>query len=358
MSFSGKLTHIRITAGRFLWPLKPVWVLLKFAVFAAIACYAFLEITTPSMKFAGDDHENYHSASQPQWITLVSQNGLGYRAYRTSILTSDYRDLQVDVILPQNLPQSLPLTIVAAGFLKPEQMLDWVQPRGNNAIIIYRSPRLERILGPSLPFWSQITGINSLASFWNVLGTNPLSKWYAVYEAMHEAPYDISEIARWAQDTLQIDGSKINLVGLGSGSLTATAAAHRMQSIGFFPRTLTLVYPPADMAAVFRENLFYVPKSIRNPLSYGLTFVYRRLDLNQHLPFISGADNKRLIIIPQNAWEISTEAATPTLPANGYGTDVAYIDVKQTSAQNAQTVAAIRDKIVSWLMAQRAIGGF
>lgn len=358
MSFSGKLTQIRMTAGRFLWPLKPVWIALKFALFAAIAVYAFLEITTSGMTFAGEDGEHYRSATQPQWFTLVSQNGLGYRAYRSSILTKDYRELQVDVILPQNLPQSLPLTIIAAGFLKPEQMLDWVQPRGNNAIVIYRSPRLERILGPSRPFWSQITGINSLASFWNVVGTNPLSKWYAVYEAMHEAPYDISEIARWAQDTLQIDGSKINLVGLGSGSLTTTAAAHRMQSIGFFPRTLTLVYPPADLAAVFRDHLFYMPQVLRSPLSYGLTFVYRRLDLNQHLPFISGADNKRLIIIPQNAWEISTEAATPQLPSNGYGTDVAYIDVKQAATQNSQTVMTIRDKIVSWLMAQRAIGGF
>lgn len=358
MSFSEQITKIRNTVGRFLWPLKPVWTFLKLSFFAAVLFYGVLEIMTPSMKFAGDDHENYRSATQPQWFTLVSQNGLGYRAYRTSILTSDYRDLQVDVILPQNLPQSLPLTIVAADFIKPEQMLDWVQPRGNNAIVIYRSPRLERILGPSLPFWSQISSIDSINSFWNVLGTNPISKWYATYEALHEAPYDLSEIARWAQDTLQIDGSRINLVGLGSGSLVAAAAAHRMQSIGFFPRTLTLVYPPADLKSVLQENFFYIPSTLRTPLSYALAFVYRRLDINRHLPFISGTDNKRLIIIPDNAWDISTEAATPTLPTGGYGTDVIHIDVNHASTQNNQTVMMVHDKIVAWLMTQRAIGGF
>ncbi len=357
MSGSGMLQDFSAKAGHYLWPLRSLWHATKFLLFIGALFYISLELLTPSLEFRTGDKSDYRSAAEPEWVTLVSASGIGYRTYHSHILTSDRRQVPIDVILPQNLPRGLPLTIVATNFIRPDQLLDWVLPRGNNAVVFYHSARLDRLLAPDFPFWSQIRGINSLDSLWSVITTNPVTKWYSTYKALHEAPGDIGEIVRWAQATLQVDGSRINLVGLGSGSLTAAAAAHRLQTMGTFPHTITLIYPPANLPAAIGETLFYVPSLIRGPLSYVLAFVYRRLELERHLSAVTGEDNKRLLVIPINAWELSTQTTLPAVQSAGV-VDVEHINANYALYYDARNITQIRDKVTSWLLEKRAIDHF
>ena len=357
MSDSGMLQDFSAKAGRYLWPVRSLWHLTKFVLFIGVLFYISLEFFAPSLEFRTGDKGDYRSATEPDWVTLVSASGIGYRVYHSRLTTSDSREVPVDVILPQSLPRGLPLTIIATNFIRPEQLLDWVLPRGNNAVILYHSARLDRLLAPDFPFWSQIRGINSLDSLWSVVTTNPVTKWYSTYKALHEAPGDIGELVRWAQSTLQIDSSRINLVGLGSGCLTTAATAHRLQTMGTFPRTITLIYPPADLPAAIGETLFYVPSLLRSPLSYVLSFVYRRLELEQHLSAVTGDDNKRLLVIPINAWELSTQTTLSAVQSAGV-VDVERINANYALYYDTRNITQIRDKVTSWLLEEHAIDHF
>lgn len=357
MSASEMLRDFSAKAGRYLWPVRSLWYLAEFVLFISVLFYISLEFFTPSLEFRAGDKGDYRSAAEPDWVTLVSASGVGYRVYHSRLVTSDYREVPIDVILPQSLPRGLPLTIIATNFIRPEQLLDWALPRGNNAVVLYHSARLGRLLAPDFPFWSQIRGINSLDSLWSVVTTNPVTKWYATYKALHEAPGDIGEIVRWAQTTLQVDSSRINLVGLGSGCLTTAAAAHRLQTMGTFPRTITLVYPPANLPAAISETLFYVPSVIRGTLSYFMTFIYRRLELERHLRAVTGDDNKRLLVIPINAWELSTQTTLPAVQSAGV-VDVERINANYALYYDTRNITQIRDKVTSWLLEEHAIDHF
>lgn len=359
MSFSEYASRIRKRTDRLIEPLLPLAKFIKFILFIGLTTYVLVEITTPSLRFRGDDGYKFTSAEDPQWQTLVSAKGIGYSSYHTEIIAADGRKVPVDAFLPQHLPRGLPLTVISANFIRNEQMLDWVQPRGSNAIIIYHPPRLERLLAPNFPFWSQIANIRSFSSFWHVITTNPVSKWYSTFRALHEAPYDISEIIRWAQDTLGIDSNHINLVGMGSGCLTMAAAADRLQSsLGIFPHTLTLIYPPADLETAIHESLFYIPRSLRTPTSYALTFAYRRLELENHLSRVVSNDNKRLLVIPINAWELSTLATLPAVQSAGNDVDVERINVNYSMYYDLRNIETIRNKVINWLLEERAIDNF
>lgn len=359
MTNSNQTTGFRKHLDNAVEPFLPIVGLVKLGLTLTVIVYLLIELTTPGLRFNGEDGYKYRSVETPKWQTQISRNGVGYYAYHTEMIAADRRIVPIDVYLPQHLPQGLPLTIISANFIRTEQMLDWVQPRGNNAIIIYHPPRQERLLAPSYPFWSQITHIRSFTDFWNVLATNPVNKWYSTYRAMHEAPYDISEIVRWAQDTLGVDSNHINLVGMGTGSLTMAAAADRLQTgMGIFPHTLTLIYPPADIHATIYESLFYVPGWIRSPLSYGLTFAYRRLELERHLSRVVGNDNKRLLVVPINAWELSTLATLPAIQSAGQDANVSRIDVNYAMFYDIKNIDTIRNSVLNWLKSERAIGSF
>lgn len=314
-------------------------------VLLLIVSIVALELFVPSLDFhngAGD--YAFQSVSQPSQTTVTSSAGHGWPARHYDIVTSNGRNLSVDVIAPQGALGTikLPLTIVMAGFLPPEWILDRTGMHGQNALIIYRSPRLNTIMSSAWP-----------SSVFDIVSTNPITHGYNVYRALHEAPLDVAEIAHWATKDLGVEPERINLVGLGSGSLIAAAAADRMQSMGIPVRALTMIYPPADIASAIRDNASGIPHNLRNPISHFLAFLYRRLELEQHLPAVT--TSAKQLIIPINAFELATYAALPAVTLAGENSEFTRIDVNYSGFYLDQNVTRIRDTVLKWLTAQGAI---
>jgi hypothetical protein len=330
--------------------LKGTFVLLKRLALLTALALGTIELLSPSLNFSkGPGSHAFRSDTPLENFSLTTESGRVLQSKRTEILTSDYRRLTVDALSPDNLigKAPLPLTIVVTGFLEPEWTLDQFALRSQNAVIVYRSPRQERMLGPAWPNRLMLRD-----SLWLALTTNPVTKWYNLHQGLHEAPLDISEIARWAVDTLGVERTRINLIGLGSGGLLAAAAAERMQSMGLPARSLTMIYPPAELDSAIRDNLD-LPEVLRDPASKALAFLYRRLDLSRHLPFIT--TSVKQLIIPINAFELATYAALPAVTLAGENIKVRQVNVNYSGYYLNQNVAFIRDTVLRWLVEQGAI---
>lgn len=355
MSFKETTAIYREAAVRIFGPVLPLLKFVRSIAFAAFFLYLGLELITPSLKFSDPSDEYYKNEGTPEWVSFATSSGTTYRIYKNTLTTYDNRSLDVEVFIPPGPPSNLPLTVIAANFIPPEQLADWIQPRGNNAIIIYRSPRLEKIMGNAFPRLKQLGHINSFSGFIDFLAENPLAYWYNMQQALHEAPYDISEIVRWATQRLNIDKNRINLLGLGSGSLEIAAAGHRLRNMGLTSRSLTLIYPPADLDSAIRDNLIFWPQWSRRPASLILAFVYRRLDLTRHLSPADLQIDKRLMVVPINAFELYTSAALPAADLAGPGTNIEHINVNYALYYDKANIATIRNRVANWLTAEGAI---
>lgn len=335
--------------------LSSIWGLIKTVVLLALLAVGIVEIFTPSLNYTTSAPKPFRSATPAGWIEAGEAQPV--RSYRTTLLTNDYRNVQVDYYTPDNINSgSIPLTIIVAGFMAPEWLMQQVNPRGFNAVVIYRSPRINRIIGNAFPTALQARNARSFQDYWNIFATNPLNYVYSIHAGLHEAPGDIADIARWAVSNINADVNRINIIGLGSGALIAAAAADGLQSSGMPARTLTLVNPPANMASAIEDNLLEWPKWLRRPLSKALSYVYFRLDLKRHLPRINTAS--KLLVIPQNAFEIASYAAEPTVGLAGDKTTVERFDLQYKGFYESQNTSGIHDIVGRWLVDKGGIQSY
>lgn len=335
--------------------LAPVWGLFKVIVFLTVIAVVATQIFTPGLNFASSDPKPFRSAQPADWVEATANNPR--RSMRTRITTHDYRTLQVDYFAPPNLKDSpIPLTIVVTGFMTPEWMIDKVRPQGYNAVVIYRSPRINRISGPMLPTAIQARNAQSLTDYWNIFATNPLNYAYNIHAGLHEAPGDLVDIARWGIENIKVDANRINIVGLGTGSLIAAAAADALQADGIPARTVALVYPPAELSSAITDNLLDWPKWSRNIAAKILKMTYFRLHLERHLPRIS--NTAKLLVIPENAFELATYAAEPAISLAGDKTTVERLNLNYNAYYTETNVNAARDVVGRWLVGQGAIQGY
>lgn len=336
--------------------LAPVWGLIKVVLFLVFVSVAAVEFTTPSLNFASTPPKPYRSDQPGAWIE-PEDSSQAIRSYRTALLTNDYRNLQVDFFAPDSLQsRPIPLTIIVAGLLTPDWLLDKVRPQGFNAVVIYRSPRIGRITGSAFPTALQARNATAPKDYWNLLASNPLNYMYNVHAALHEAPGDIVDIVRWATQNIQADPGRINIIGLGSGALIAAAAADGLQTTGLPARTVTLINPPALMASAIRDNLLDWPQWTRAPISAILEKIYFRLNLKNHLPRLG--NTAKLLVIPQNAFELASYAAEPAVDMAGDKTTVMRIDMNFKGYFDDRNILAVRSTVGRWLTEHGGIQGY
>ena len=333
--------------------------LLSFSVFSCFFLFIVMEVTTPMLSFSPDDPlPDMHAATQGEWVNPSDKGGTGEKSYRTTITTENNRKLQVDFYGPSTLGNGpIPLTIIVSNFIPPDKLLPQVRPQGYNATVIYRSPRFSRIMTDNWPSWAQIRNASSFGDYWNIICTNPLTKFYNTHAGFHETPGDITDIVLWARKHLHADVGRINLIGLGSGALTATAAANQLNTIGLPVRTLTLIYPPADLPSAIADNLIFWPKWMRNSVGSVSALIYARLDLNRHLPRV-GAETNKLIIVPINSFDLAAYAAAPSIIMAGSRTTVQRIDVNFKGYYTSEVIETVRQTVGKWLVSQSAIPSF
>lgn len=345
----------RRRGGRFLglirWILLWIRRLLVLGVFIVLG----LELMSPSLDFSkggGDfafnpDYEQAHTSGMPE---SGMPPGVVRRAH---LMTTDSRFLTVDVQAPPGAFETgpIPLTIIIPGLMTSEWTLGALDVKGHNAVIVYRSPREDRILGPNWPVLTMLD--KHEGGLWTFLTTNPLTRGYALHQALHEAPLDVAEIARWATSAFQAEAGRINLVGIGTGALVAAAAADRLQAMGLPARTLTLVYPPADLKLAIRDHFSALPAPVRDVLGSGLALLYRRLDLARHLPAV--AETRKQLLIPQEAPELASYVALPAVEMAGSNSAAMQLTFGYASVTLPQNVVVVRDIIWRWLRDQGAI---
>lgn len=317
-----------------------------------------IELSTPTLSYnANSDTVTYRDDQPAQDVVVTGFNGQSWPALRTTLVTHDYRNLKIDYVVPDNLGNSpLPLTVVVAGFLTPDWLIDRVIPHGHNVVAIYRSPRSERMLGPYLPYAGSLSNASKMADYWNILATNPFNKLYNVHAGLHEAPDDVVDIITWARSKLGVDIGRINIIGLGSGGLIASAAAHKLQTIGMPVRTLTLVYPPANLQSAVKDNLIGLPRWMRGPVASVLNLVYFRLQLSRHLPTL--VYGQKLLVLPRNSYDLATYAADPAISMAGPDSTVKYLDVDYAGYYDAQVSEHVRALVNNWLIQQHAINTY
>lgn len=333
--------------------------LFSFAVFLCFFLFIVMEVTTPTLSFSPDDPlPNMHAATPGEWVSPTANSGFNEKTYRTIITTANNRKLQADFFAPPTLGSGpIPLTIIVSSFLPPEKLFQQVRPQGYNATLIYRSPRYNRIMTDSWPSWAQISNASSFGDYWNILCTNPLTKFYNTHAGFHETPDDITDIVLWARKNIHADMGRINLIGLGSGAMTAAAAANQLNTIGLPVRTLTLIYPPADLPSAIADNLIFWPTWMRNSIGLTASLLYARLDLNRHLPRV-GAETTKLIIVPINSFDLAAYAAAPSILLAGSRTTVQRIDVNFKGYYTTEVIETVRQTVGKWLVAQSAIPSF
>ena len=333
--------------------------LFSFAVFMCFFLFILMEVTTPTLSFSPDDPmPALHPATPGEWINPTGKGGFSEKTYRTIITASNNRKLQADFFGPATLGNGpLPLTIIVSSFLSPEQLLPQVRPQGYSATIIYRSPRFDRIMANSWPSWAQIRNASSFGDYWNILCTNPITKFYNIHSGFHETPDDITDIVLWAREHIHADMGRINLIGLGSGSLTAAAAANQLNTLGLPVRTLTLIYPPADLPSAVSDNLIFWPRWMRSSVGMVTSLIYARIDLNRHLPMV-GAETSKLIVVPVNSFDLAAYAASPSILLAGSKTTVKRIDVNFKGYYTPEVIENIRLTVGKWMVSQAAIPSF
>jgi hypothetical protein len=334
-----------------------LWGTLKFLLIPTIVLFTLMQVMTPSLRYSAKSSADTYTDDMPnEWGQVVSSTGQSWSALRTAVLTKDYRHLKIDYLAPPNSLQggNIPITIIVAGFMPPEWLIDRVRPRGQNAVVVYRSPRLARMTGPSWPTLTMFRDARKFSDFWNLVATNPINRLYSIHAGLHEAPADVVDIVTWARKNISADVNRINLIGLGSGSLIVAAAAHKLQAIGSPARTLTLIYPPALKDSAIQDNLIETPRWLRPFNAALLDKLYFRLNLQRHLPKV-GDSTAKLVFIPRNSFDLATYAAEPTLQLTGANTTSEFLDVNFTGFYDLTNADKIRDAVYGWLSAQGGI---
>jgi hypothetical protein len=334
------------------------WSALKFLLTPFVIFFIALQFATPSLSFdAKSSARTYKQAMEPTWQSVTSQSGQVWQTQQVKIITRDYRTIVADFIRPQGGDSSpQPLTIAIANFVPVEWLLDRVKPQGNQAFLVYRSPRAVGMMQQNWNALERLQTASKLSHYWAILTSNPVSQLYNVYMGLHEAPEDVVDIVNWAIENIHSDIGRINLIGLGSGSLVAAAAANKLNAIGLPARTLTLVYPPADLASATRDNLIHYPHWSRPLLAALLEPLYFRLSLERHLTRIYPTN--KLIIIPRKSFDLATYAAEQATVWAGEHATIEYVDVNYTGFYDPINGNRVRELVGKWLFEQSAITSY
>ncbi len=312
-----------------------------------------LDAFAPSLNFLGIQ-ENYKATplAEPQQITMVSAKGHYFQARRIILKTHDSRTLWVDYVLSASTNDHMtPITVIipdlTSAKVDPLSLLP--EFTSNTIAVVYTSPRAARMTGRLWPSLSQLLNAESIDDVFLQLTTNPVTAAYALQMGLHEAPYDITALIDWAKENLNADIRRINLVGIGSGALVATAAAERLQSMGMSTTRLALVYPPADLKQSIEESLVNLPESLRGTAATTLRFFLRRLELENHLPHLR--QGRVLVVIPEEAPELASYAAKPAvsfIPPLLQKT-IAEVDHNYHSMTDPAMVARTTDIVMRWM---------
>ncbi len=331
----------------------------KFFLLPVGVALIILQLLTPSLSYDATSAKlTYKHAGSTSWSTLRGESGETWTSQQVTLVTSDDRTLKVDYLRPQGTSSAAnqALTVIVAGFLPVEWLIDQIRPTGNQTVVIYRSPRLKRMLISGWFPLHQLHSAKSIGDYWTFLTSNPLTYGYNVYMGLHEAPGDIVDIVDWARSYLAIDAQRINLIGIGAGALVAAAAANKLNTIALPARTLTLVYPPADLASAIRDNATSAPRWSRPLLATVLTPLYVRLTLTDHLSRTH--PTRKYLIIPRRSFELATYAAEPAISVAGPEATIDYLDVDYSSLHLEGNSYQLRQKIGTWLVAQDAIPSY
>ena len=329
-----------------------------------------LEVFAPSYspRKAADAHR-FSSVGEMKEAFFLSPSQQRWGRFTTKIETWDGRDLELDIFLPEGASlhgyNPLPLTIVTGGFVSPEWVLGYIQARPGNALIVYRSPRLKAIAEASwfglggepralYPSGDATEENGLLARAWRIARTNPLRYWYALHQGVHEAPVDIAEIVRWATEKSYARRGEINLVGIGTGSLTTTAAATILRGTNFPMQTVTLINPPIDLQMAFEDALSGWPEFLRPTMAKALGVLYRRLDLTPHLPALA-ASTRLQMLLPRNALDVPNYDTSSLPPLMGTDDRFAVIEYSYTSVTADHNARFVSDIVQGWLLDQKAI---
>lgn len=347
-------------------PAAPAWPMLRFLLrsvrnvaLASLFAYGAVELTTPSQEpdsaLSGNEVRSFIPLDVVETTTSA---GMRVNAIRTTLLTEDYRNLEVDFLTGAGnikLPPKAPLIIIVAPFTYGENLASLLPPLGGNAVVVYKSPRFERMMGPSWPNARMLDMAPGMQGVWKSASTNPITKGYGIHQGLHEASYDISTIVRWAGENVGTDSRRVTLVGVGSGALVAAAAAHRLQNLGMPVYALSLIYPPANMSSAVEDSFYSFPSFARSSLATVLSFMYRRLELQDHLPYLQAG--KLQLIMPERSFDLATYAASPAAGMSSLSPIVERVDFNWRSIQNRADSLKARDIVLRWLAEIGAING-
>ncbi len=275
-------------------------------------------------------------------------------AIRYAVTTWDDRILTVDLLLGHAAINALapqPLTIVICPSVQPTFLRSYMETRGGNILVVYQSPRWQSITAPDWPV--KENGFYQLGDVWAYLTTNPVVKNFERHLALHEAPIDVAEIARWAIKEFYSEKGRVNLIGVGTGAMVAADAALLLSQMGIPPSSLVMVYPPADFDFVVETHLTDVPGMIRTPLAKLVAWTYRRLEFSRSLPYLTSI--QKLIVVPGETYELPEAAYHELLQRAQPRTKIMQINYNYTQLAAPSNITYTRNVIADWLLSINAI---
>lgn len=275
-------------------------------------------------------------------------------AIRYAFKTWDDRTLIVDFLLGQagiNAPAPQPLTIVICPSLKPAFLRPYIETRGGNVLVVYQSSRWQSITTPDWP--EKENDLFHPGDLLAYLTTNPIVKNFERHQALHDAPIDVAEIARWAIKEFYSEKGRVNLIGVGTGAMIAADAALLLSQMGIPPSSLVMVYPPANFDFVIETHMTDVPNLIRAPLAKLIAWTYRRLEFSHSLPYLTSI--QKLIVVPGETYELPEAAYHELLQHAQPRTKIKQINYNYTQLAAPSNIIYTRNVIADWLLSINAI---
>ena len=321
----------------------------KLAIIIALVFLA-LEALTPSLDYTkaeplAPSTTNYKKEGQEVVGTTL------YRTLSVSLITADFDKVDTKFFMPTNGGTTdLPLIVIAADMLSTEELQQHIRAIGSAVLVIYSSDKTGLMTGPNWPFWPEGVDRNILAKALDVIETNPLTRRVTTQRRLHQAPEEIAEIVRWSSANLFTSRENIHLIGIGVGTLTATAAANRLGSLNSQVKTLSLVYPIADLSGMMAASMTNVPTLIQTPLGYVGSFLFRRLELKTQLPKVQAP---KLLIIPGRDLRLPQWASEQAALFAEEPKKVMIIETDYKGLGNVEVSEKVQQAIRNWLMADR-----